>query len=142
MDGTFIRSFVRNVLFICVKLSLLKVFLYIIKLNYILSTVPVYALIEYICSQKDYVCFDFVRRHHNIIRYRRGVAVIKDNFHTVCSWVQFPNREAWKFDLFLGKFNYDINLDPVTFPTFVTYVTLFLNFLSEKSRSGTLSDSW
>ncbi|XP_011686017.1 PREDICTED: uncharacterized protein LOC105448875 [Wasmannia auropunctata] len=53
--------------------------------------------------QKDYVCFDFVRRHHNIIRYRRGVAVIKDNFHTVCSWVQFPNKEAWKYDLFLTK---------------------------------------
>jgi len=58
-----------------------------------------------ICSQKDYVCFDFIRRHHNIIRYRRGVAVIKDDFHTVCSWVQFPNRESWKFDLFLGIYN-------------------------------------
>ena len=53
--------------------------------------------------QKDYVCFDFVRRHHNVIRYRRGVAVIKDDFHTVCSWVQFPNKEAWKYDLFLAK---------------------------------------
>ncbi|CAL7952352.1 unnamed protein product [Xylocopa violacea] len=53
--------------------------------------------------QKDYVCFDFVRRHHNIIRYRRGLAVIKDNFHTVCSWVQFPNKESWKYDLFLAK---------------------------------------
>ncbi|KAH0953590.1 hypothetical protein HN011_012544 [Eciton burchellii] len=53
--------------------------------------------------QKDYVCFDFIRRHHNIIRYRRGMAVIKDDFHTVCSWVQFPNRESWKFDLFLAK---------------------------------------
>ncbi|XP_020295497.1 uncharacterized protein LOC109860657 [Pseudomyrmex gracilis] len=53
--------------------------------------------------QKDYVCFDFVRRHHNIIRYRRGIAVIKDDFHTVCSWVQFPNKEAWRYDLFLAK---------------------------------------
>ncbi|XP_043786702.1 uncharacterized protein LOC122711748 [Apis laboriosa] len=53
--------------------------------------------------QKDYVCFDFVPRHHNIIRYRRGIAVIKDDFHTVCSWVQFPNKEAWKYDLFLAK---------------------------------------
>jgi len=54
-------------------------------------------------SQKDYVCFDFVPQHHNIIRYRRGIAVIKDDFHTVCSWVQFKNKEAWKYDLFLGK---------------------------------------
>ncbi|XP_012252118.2 uncharacterized protein LOC105683797 [Athalia rosae] len=53
--------------------------------------------------QKDYVCFDFVPQHHNIIRYRRGIAVIKDDFHTVCSWVQFPNKEAWKYDLFLAK---------------------------------------
>jgi hypothetical protein len=49
------------------------------------------------------VCFDFVPQHHNIIRYRRGIAVIKDDFHTVCSWVQFKNKEAWKYDLFLGK---------------------------------------
>ncbi|XP_046618155.1 uncharacterized protein LOC124304135 isoform X1 [Neodiprion virginianus] len=54
--------------------------------------------------QKDYVCFDFVPQHHNVIRYRRGVAVIKDDFHTVCSWVQFPNKEAWKYDLYLAKY--------------------------------------
>ncbi|KDR08043.1 hypothetical protein L798_02197 [Zootermopsis nevadensis] len=53
--------------------------------------------------QKDYVCFDFVPQHHNVIRYRRGIAVIKDDFHTVCSWVQFKNKESWKFDLFLAK---------------------------------------
>lgn len=53
--------------------------------------------------QKDYVCFDFVPQHHNVIRYRRGIAVIKDDFHTVCSWVQFKNKEAWKYDLFLAK---------------------------------------
>ncbi|PSN44406.1 hypothetical protein C0J52_05747 [Blattella germanica] len=51
----------------------------------------------------DYVCFDFVPQHHNIIRYRRGIAVITDDFHTVCSWVQFKNKEAWKYDLYLAK---------------------------------------
>ncbi|EDS36537.1 conserved hypothetical protein [Culex quinquefasciatus] len=68
--------------------------------------------------QKDYVCFDFIPRHHNVIRYRKGMAVIKDDFSTVCSWVQFPNREEWRYDLFLnakptpvrcpvaGKFNF------------------------------------
>lgn len=54
-------------------------------------------------SQKDYVCFDFVPRHHNIIRYRRGVPMIKDDFSTVCAWVRFINEETWKYDLFLGK---------------------------------------
>jgi hypothetical protein len=54
-------------------------------------------------SQKDYICFDFVPRHHNVIRYRKGIAVIVDNFHTVCSWVQFPNKDSWKYDLFLAK---------------------------------------
>lgn len=53
--------------------------------------------------QKDYICFDFVPQHHNIIRYRKGIAVIKDDFHTVCSWVQFKNNVAWKYDLFLAK---------------------------------------
>lgn len=53
--------------------------------------------------QKDYVCFDFVPQHHNVIRYRKGIAVIKDNFHTVCSWVQFPNQVKWKYDLYLRK---------------------------------------
>ncbi|KAJ8920205.1 hypothetical protein NQ315_011866 [Exocentrus adspersus] len=53
--------------------------------------------------QKDYICFDFVPRHHNIIRYRRGIAVIKDDFSTVCSWVQFQNRAKWKYDLYLKK---------------------------------------
>lgn len=55
-------------------------------------------------SQKDYVCFDFVPRHHNIIRYRKGLAVIKDDFSHVCSWVQFPNKEEWRYDLYLGMF--------------------------------------
>ncbi|KAG4078615.1 hypothetical protein HA402_015205 [Bradysia odoriphaga] len=53
--------------------------------------------------QKDYVCFDFVPRHHNIIRYRKGLAVIKDDFSHVCSWVQFPNKEEWRYDLYLAK---------------------------------------
>lgn len=53
--------------------------------------------------QKDYVCYDFVPQHHNIIRYRKGLAVIKDDYSTVCSWVQFPNKEKWKYELFLKK---------------------------------------
>ncbi|KAF5276552.1 hypothetical protein FQR65_LT03982 [Abscondita terminalis] len=53
--------------------------------------------------QKDYVCFDFVPQHHNVIRFRKGIAVITDNFHTVCSWVQFPNQVKWKYDLYLRK---------------------------------------
>ncbi|XP_019880798.1 uncharacterized protein LOC109608713 [Aethina tumida] len=53
--------------------------------------------------QKDYICFDFVPQHHNVIRYRKGIAVIKDRFSTVCSWVQFPNKAKWKYDLYLKK---------------------------------------
>jgi hypothetical protein len=54
-------------------------------------------------SQKVYVCFDFLSQHHNIIRYQHRIAVIKDDFHTACSWVQFKNKESWKYDLFLHK---------------------------------------
>nr|CAG4647761.1 EOG090X03AK [Moina brachiata] len=53
--------------------------------------------------QKDYVCFDFLPRHHNIIRYRKGLAMIKDDFHTVCSWTQFPAKNSWKYDLLLAR---------------------------------------
>ncbi len=51
--------------------------------------------------QVDYQCFDFVPRHHNIIRFRKGVAMIKNDFHTVCSWVNFKNDVEWKYDLLL-----------------------------------------
>lgn len=53
--------------------------------------------------QKDYVCFNFVPQHHNVIRFRKGLAVINNNFHTVCSWVQFKNERKWKYDIFLAK---------------------------------------
>ncbi|KAK9732321.1 hypothetical protein QE152_g12948 [Popillia japonica] len=53
--------------------------------------------------QKDFICFDFVPRHHNIIRYRKGLPVIIDDYSTVCSWVQFKNRIKWNYNLFLSK---------------------------------------
>ncbi len=55
--------------------------------------------------QVDYQCFDFVPRHHNVIRFRKGVAMIKNDFHTVCSWVQFKNDIEWKYDLMLSMSN-------------------------------------
>ncbi len=54
--------------------------------------------------QVDYQCFDFLPRHHNVIRFRKGVAMIKNDFHTVCSWVQFKNDPRWKYDLMLSEF--------------------------------------
>ena len=56
-------------------------------------------------SQVDYQCFDFLPRHHNVIRFRKGVAMIMNDFHTVCSWVQFKNDVEWKYDLMLSKLN-------------------------------------
>jgi len=53
--------------------------------------------------QVDYQCVDFVPRHHNIIRFRRGVVFAKNDFNTVCSWVQFPNDAAWKYDIMIKK---------------------------------------
>jgi hypothetical protein len=51
----------------------------------------------------DYQCFDFLPRHHNIIRFRKGVAMIKNDFHTVCSYVNFKSEPRWKYDLMLSK---------------------------------------
>jgi len=53
--------------------------------------------------QKDYVCFDFVPRHHNIIRYRKGQPMIIDTFATVCAWTMFNDDEEWKYDLMIAK---------------------------------------
>ena len=33
----------------------------------------------------------------------------KNDFHTVCSWVQFPNDEAWKYDVMISKICHVIN---------------------------------
>ncbi|XP_022916036.1 uncharacterized protein [Onthophagus taurus] len=54
--------------------------------------------------QKDFVCFDFLPRHHNVIRYRKGIPVIIQDFSTVCSWVQFKNKIRWNYSLFLAKY--------------------------------------
>lgn len=53
--------------------------------------------------QKDFVCFDFVPRHHNVIRYRKGQAMIGDSFSTVCAWTMFSDHEEWKYDIMLAK---------------------------------------
>lgn len=53
--------------------------------------------------QKDYVCFQFVPRHHSIIRFRKGLEMIREDFATVCSWIQFKSGREWKFDLMLAK---------------------------------------
>ena len=50
---------------------------------------------------------DFVPRHHNVIRFRRGVVFAKNDFNTVCSWVQFPNDAAWKYDIMISKSSRD-----------------------------------
>ncbi len=36
-------------------------------------------------------------------RFRSGQAMILNDFHTVCAWEKFPNKEAWKYDLMLSK---------------------------------------
>ena len=65
-------------------------------------TVLIYYIIGSDFSQKDFVCFDFVPRHHNIIRYRKGQPMIIDTFATVCAWNMFNDDEEWKYDLMIG----------------------------------------
>lgn len=55
-------------------------------------------------SQKDYVCFDFVARHQNVIRYRKGQPMITDKFATVCAWAMFNSDQEWKYDILIGEF--------------------------------------
>lgn len=53
--------------------------------------------------QKDYVCFEFVPRHHNIIRFRKGLEMIREDFSTVCSYIQFKSGREWNYDLMLAR---------------------------------------
>ncbi|KAF7491483.1 hypothetical protein SSS_01040 [Sarcoptes scabiei] len=53
--------------------------------------------------QKDFVCFEFLARHHNVIRYRKGQAMITDRFSTVCAWAMFNSDEQWKYDILIAK---------------------------------------
>lgn len=53
--------------------------------------------------QKDFVCFQFVKRNHSVLRYRKGQAVVSDSFATVCSWNMFDNQENWIYDIMIAK---------------------------------------
>ncbi|XP_071546452.1 uncharacterized protein udt [Panulirus ornatus] len=53
--------------------------------------------------QKDYVCFEFVPRHHNVIRFRKGLEMIKEDFSTVCSYIQFKSGREWSYSIMLAK---------------------------------------
>uniref|UniRef100_T1J8A6 Uncharacterized protein n=1 Tax=Strigamia maritima TaxID=126957 RepID=T1J8A6_STRMM len=53
--------------------------------------------------QKDYICYEFLARHHNIIRFRKGNAMWINRFHTVCSWVSFPNKIDWTYNIMILK---------------------------------------
>lgn len=53
--------------------------------------------------QKDYVCFEFVPRHHNVIRYRKGQAMINDAFATACAWTMFDHDEEWKYSIMIKR---------------------------------------
>ncbi|XP_037948538.1 uncharacterized protein LOC119680002 isoform X2 [Teleopsis dalmanni] len=39
--------------------------------------------------EENFVCFEFMPSHHNIIRYRTGLYGIKNDFNTLCSSEQF-----------------------------------------------------
>ncbi|XP_047491560.1 uncharacterized protein LOC125040845 [Penaeus chinensis] len=51
--------------------------------------------------QTEYVCWEFVPRHHNIIRYRRSWAVIYSDFQ-VCDYANFRSGREWKYDTLIA----------------------------------------
>ncbi|XP_055340728.1 uncharacterized protein LOC129589859 [Paramacrobiotus metropolitanus] len=53
--------------------------------------------------QVFYVCWHFLPRHHNIIRYRVGIAYAQKDFRLVCSWTSFLQQREWKFDLLIAS---------------------------------------
>ncbi|GAV08389.1 hypothetical protein RvY_18087-4 [Ramazzottius varieornatus] len=53
--------------------------------------------------QVYYVCWHFLPRHHNIIRYRVGLAFATKDFRQVCSWSSFLQSRDWKYDLLIAQ---------------------------------------
>ena len=84
------------------KSIFLMVIMHLILVVFYILISKLYIFCSYF-SQEDYVCFDFVPRHQNVVRFRKGLAMILNDFSTVCSWVQFPNKDEWKYDLLLGN---------------------------------------
>lgn len=57
------------------------------------------------------MCFEFVPRHHNIIRFRKGLEMIREDFSTVCSYIQFKSSRIerdreWNYNLMLCEFDF------------------------------------
>ena len=54
-------------------------------------------------SQTEYVCWEMVPRHHNIVRYRVSWALIYQDFQ-VCDYANFRSGREWKYDTLIGEF--------------------------------------
>ena len=53
-------------------------------------------------SQTEFLCFDFLPRHQNIVRYRKSRPMIRKTFE-VCDYGNFYQKRHWKYDTLIGK---------------------------------------
>ncbi|CAL4068865.1 unnamed protein product, partial [Meganyctiphanes norvegica] len=60
--------------------------------------------------QTEYVCWEFLPRHHNIIRYRKTPEMINNHFE-VCDYSQFRSGRKWNYDLLIAE-----TPDPISCP--------------------------
>ena len=57
---------------------------------------------DFIRSQTEFICWDTVPRHQNIIRYRTSKTMIQNTFE-VCDYGNFDHPPHWKYDTLIGK---------------------------------------
>ncbi|XP_069190656.1 uncharacterized protein [Procambarus clarkii] len=55
--------------------------------------------------QTEYVCWELVPRHHNIVRYRLTWPLIYRSFQ-VCDYANFRSTREWKYDTLIGVTDY------------------------------------
>ncbi|XP_045599325.2 uncharacterized protein [Procambarus clarkii] len=60
--------------------------------------------------QTEYVCWELVPRHHNIVRYRLTWPLIYRSFQ-VCDYANFRSTREWKYDTLIAE-----SPDPVSCP--------------------------
>ncbi|KAK3855591.1 hypothetical protein Pcinc_038019 [Petrolisthes cinctipes] len=60
--------------------------------------------------QTEYVCWEFLPRHHNIVRYRISRALLYSDFQ-VCDYSNFRSGQSWKYDTLIAD-----NPNPISCP--------------------------
>ncbi|XP_014670887.1 PREDICTED: uncharacterized protein LOC106811698 [Priapulus caudatus] len=87
--------------------------------------------------QLDYMCFDILERHHNVIQFRQGRLFPNSDFRAVCAWSAFDNDAHWRYSIL-------VNANPVAVPCSIRGIFEFEQYGNSKLivRDGVTKTPW